>query len=228
MIPSAETLGAQLDALGPFVSADVHSGRRPLDGPWLPLAAMLDRGVFRRRVARVGGALTERAPAGTRVGGRVATSTTHLGLVARLVAVTIAVRTISPERPAIDWTTTQWQDTLGGPIPLAILEPTTDPEPLIPTPVERLTELAASSVGDHVAWGNVASGVNSAARLIATSCPGRAETAHQVADEILGDPRIEGGTLHSGPGFRRRSCCLIYRLAGTPTAACGDCILTHD
>jgi hypothetical protein len=35
------------------------------------------------------------------------------------------------------------------------------------------------------------------------------------ADAILTDQRIDDGALRVGPGFRRRSCCLIYRLAGT-------------
>ena len=26
---------------------------------------------------------------------------------------------------------------------------------------------------------------------------------------------MDGGTLRAGPGFRRRSCCLIYRLTGS-------------
>ncbi|HZE16291.1 MAG TPA: (2Fe-2S)-binding protein, partial [Mycobacterium sp.] len=39
---------------------------------------------------------------------------------------------------------------------------------------------------------------------------------------------IDGGALRVGPLFRRRSCCLIYRIANTRTATCGDCILSCD
>ena len=77
-----------------------------------------------------------------------------------------------------------------------------------------------------MAQGNVASAANSAARLVATARPDRADAAHAAADQILADPRVEDGRLRSGPSFRRRSCCLIYRIAGTTAAACGDCVLT--
>jgi hypothetical protein len=42
---------------------------------------------------------------------------------------------------------------------------------------------------------------------------------------VLADHRVDGGNLHSGPGFRRRSCCLIYQAAGARVAVCGDCVL---
>ena len=34
-----------------------------------------------------------------------------------------------------------------------------------------------------------------------------------------------GGNLSSAPGFRRRSCCLIYQATGARVAVCGDCVL---
>ena len=37
--------------------------------------------------------------------------------------------------------------------------------------------------------------------------------------------RVTGGVLRAGPGFRRRSCCLIYRVFGRPQGLCGDCVL---
>ena len=52
-----------------------------------------------------------------------------------------------------------------------------------------------------------------------------ARAAQSAADEKLADSRIDGGVLRSGPGFRRTSCCLIYRLAGSTAAVCGDCVL---
>jgi ferric iron reductase protein FhuF len=76
-----------------------------------------------------------------------------------------------------------------------------------------------------VLWGNIGSAANSAARLISTARSDLTIAAHTAADGILTDPRIDGGALRAGPLFRRRSCCLIYRIANTRTATCGDCIL---
>jgi ferric iron reductase protein FhuF len=46
-----------------------------------------------------------------------------------------------------------------------------------------------------------------------------------VADSILADSRVDDGGLCAGPDFRRRSCCLIYRLNNDRAAVCGDCVL---
>jgi ferric iron reductase protein FhuF len=49
-----------------------------------------------------------------------------------------------------------------------------------------------------------------------------------AADAILADPRVDGGELRSGEDFRRKSCCLLYRLTGDRVAVCGDCVLAGD
>jgi len=93
--------------------------------------------------------------------------------------------------------------------------------------VEAVTVAIADRyrVSKQVLWGNIGSAANSAARLIAAARPDLTGTAHAVADSILTDPRIEDGAVRAGPHFRRRSCCLIYRIANDRAATCGDCIL---
>lgn len=93
--------------------------------------------------------------------------------------------------------------------------------------VESVTVAIASRyrLSEHVLWGNVGSAANSAARLISTARSDLTVNAHGAADKILTDPRIDDGALRAGPQFRRRSCCLIYRVANDRTATCGDCIL---
>ncbi len=119
-----------------------------------------------------------------------------------------------------------WQDRLGGPVPLSV---TSGPAgPLLPGPaVETITnEVAARfSVSHRMLWGNVGSAANSAARLICIARPELADSAQAVADSILADSRVDDGVLRAGPNFRRRSCCLIYRLNDDRTAVCGDCVL---
>jgi FhuF-like iron-sulfur protein len=78
-------------------------------------------------------------------------------------------------------------------------------------------------VSSRVLWGNVASGVNSAARQAAASRPDR---AWRVAGDWFASPLLAGERQPPGPDFRRSSCCLIYKVApGGPAAVCGDCVL---
>ncbi len=100
--------------------------------------------------------------------------------------------------------------------------------------------LAATVIGEHLApmitavhhlgplsdrllWGNAASALLGAARVIdgAPTGPARA-----VADRLLSRGPLEGSIEQgSDGGHRRRSCCLFYRVPGA--GLCGDCALTH-
>jgi hypothetical protein len=158
---------------------------------------------------------------------RVAVSVAHLGLVARLIAVTIGAAALTGHNIRLTADELWWQDDLGGPYPLSIAESFDCGDPLRGSAAEALTEavVAQRACSEHVLWGNVASAANTAARLIAVARPDLARLAADIADTILSDRRVDGGSARSGPRFRRRSCCLIYRIAGTKQAVCGDCIL---
>jgi ferric iron reductase protein FhuF len=85
---------------------------------------------------------------------------------------------------------------------------------------------ALAPVSLRVLWGNVASAVNTAAAQVARQRPELAPDAWQAAARLLADHRLGGESCPPGPGFRRSSCCLFYRLArGDPSALCGDCVL---
>lgn len=81
---------------------------------------------------------------------------------------------------------------------------------------------ALYGVSPHVVWGNLGSAANSTIALLRASRPELVDAARTTADELLTDPRIDGGDLRTGPGFRRASCCLIYRATD---GLCGDCVL---
>lgn len=182
---------------------------------------------------------------------RVAASVVHLGLVARLLSPYLALAVLYGQVPArLRLADLRWQPALGGPYPLAL------PLPLPPagegdTP-GAVTDLAAVAdrfaaavcggalreveaacarfrVTPHVLRGNTASAVNGAARMIAAARPDAAVRARELTGLLLArDPLLGSGRCTPGGGFRRRSCCLIYRAApGRSGALCGDCALSR-
>ncbi|MEY7980314.1 (2Fe-2S)-binding protein, partial [Streptomyces pilosus] len=48
-----------------------------------------------------------------------------------------------------------------------------------------------------------------------------ADRAGRLARELLTDPSLAGAGTLTGTAFRRRSCCLYYRVPGG--GVCGDC-----
>jgi ferric iron reductase protein FhuF len=82
------------------------------------------------------------------------------------------------------------------------------------------------AVSPRVLWGNVASAVNGAATMIAAVRPDLTGPAAEAAAAMLRYPPL-AGTYQGHPlrGFRRRNCCLIYRLSPERPAYCGDCVL---
>lgn len=231
--PSGDDLATVLAGLGAFVTAELHPGDAEPSAPWRPLATFIDDPtVLAARVEAVRSALAQRA-GGAVVEQRVAASVAHLGIVARVVAVEIALDALGVGSGRLSGGDVWWQDVLGGPVPLSIREPVrirgtaAGSLPLPGSAAEALTEavIHQCQVSQHVAWGNVASAANSASRIIGGVRPGLAAAALAAADRYLADPRVEGGQLRAGPEFRRRSCCLIYRVAGSREAVCGDCVL---
>jgi hypothetical protein len=100
----------------------------------------------------------------------------------------------------------------------------TDLEPLVSGPVTELIETASGAVPASVLWGNVASVIESSARLIADGHPDRSDRAFAVAGRTLLLPRLAGAwTGELGSTFRRTSCCQV---TGPDPAElrCGDCV----
>lgn len=184
---------------------------------------------------------------------RVAASTVHLGLIARLIAPTLAVAVLTDRAPASALSEYFWQPALGGAYPLSIPRPPSqlldvdgdagagqvaaDLSTWITTgPVEQLTRAvrAAGGVSEKVLRGNVASALHSAAEQIDTNRPDLSGRAAALLDTVTSDPTLRGtGRILPSGLFRRNSCCLIYRavrpvLVGAGRAVCGDCILTAD
>jgi FhuF 2Fe-2S C-terminal domain len=85
-------------------------------------------------------------------------------------------------------------------------------------------------VAERVLWGNVASAVASARQLVASAVPEAAGRAAATAAHLLtAAPLAPTAALRApappdvGWSFRRRTCCLYYRVPGG--GLCGDCVL---
>ncbi|WP_370065532.1 (2Fe-2S)-binding protein [Mycobacterium sp. MAA66] len=209
----------ELASFGPFFAIAAQDDSRL----WQPMTALVDDpAVLGARVDRVREALAAGGGCDPQqIDLRVAASVAHLGLVARLLAPMIGMAALGRSRT---WSLNDlsWQDELGGPFPLSVAT-----EHIVGVPaVEAITEACERfNVSRKVLWGNVGSAANSAAQQVTRARPELSEAARAAADDILADPRVDGGALRSGPNFRRLSCCLIYQLAGDRAACCGDCVL---
>ena len=87
-----------------------------------------------------------------------------------------------------------------------------------------------------MAVGNLTSAISSAVKTVARTKPTRTSVALTLGETLvaqLASQSPTSGSVFDGDlgaeSFRRRSCCLYYRLlpAGTPkpSAVCGDCVL---
>lgn len=203
----------QIRGLSPFFALDVgrpdagwHDGGELLDGPALPDA--LDRIAARYRTG-------ER---------RVAASLFFLGYTARLLSPVVAARAVEGVAPDVRPANLWWRygpdglqvrikDPLRGVSVVESLEP-------VVAAVRAITPVARGLL-----WGNAASSMAGALRTISRS--GMAADCAALAEELFADPPLkDAGGFIPFPGevaYRRRSCCLYYRLDGGGT--CGDCPL---
>jgi hypothetical protein len=76
-----------------------------------------------------------------------------------------------------------------------------------------------------VLHGNAAAAMTAALRVLAATDPGLGRPARDLAEALLAIGVLSGTGELTGPGleFRRRSCCLFYRVPGG--GLCGDCPL---
>ncbi|WP_404820759.1 (2Fe-2S)-binding protein [Streptomyces malaysiensis] len=85
-------------------------------------------------------------------------------------------------------------------------------------------------VSGRLLWGNAASALTGSLRVLHDWCRerGLAEAADRAVGltraQLVHPPLRDAGTLNTEPlGYRRRTCCLYYRVPGG--GLCGDCVL---
>jgi hypothetical protein len=242
--PSAVTL-AGLRGLGPYFAVDTHDPGAPMTAPWRPLSDLLGSPAALRERARQVQAALARAGGLTpdQVEFRAAASVSQLGLAARLLAPAFGAAVLGRRLLGFDPGQARWVPAEGSLFPLSLpgtaLEGAEDPDPAtlsvgltrrwLDGPVQDLVHgFAGLSVSGQILWGNVASAINGATVMLIQAQPGLRDQATSLAGALLATPNLAG--RHQGvpgrPGFRRRSCCLIYRAApGGGADFCADCVL---
>ena len=246
--PPATPIGADLLAdlarLGPPFALEVHPVGSVPDDRWRPFGELLDALDVRIAGVRAGlAAVSGRADPGE-VELRVAVSMTQLGLVGRLVCPALGVAVLTGGLLDLDPARLRWQPGPGTAVALSVPADAVGGAGALPSelagalagtvlagPVRMLVEAAGRyRLSERVLWGNVASVVHGARTLIGAGAPDLLGPAEVLVAGLLDLPPLRGTSRGSpGDGFRRRSCCLVYRLApagtGSPTGVCGDCVL---
>ncbi|MGA5441573.1 (2Fe-2S)-binding protein [Streptomyces griseoincarnatus] len=176
------------------------------------------------RVRRVAAALRTREA-------RVAASVAHQGLAARLWSVALGCAALHDSVPDLAPDTVRWDPEGSAPddLWLAEVRPLPGDAATVAAVVlhGHLEPLSAALRARHrvapaLLRGNAASALAAAAREIARHArPGAAARAARLSGELLAHPLLAGAGGRTATGFRRRSCCLYYRVPGG--GVCGDC-----
>ncbi|MFD9123825.1 (2Fe-2S)-binding protein [Kitasatospora sp. NPDC059571] len=231
---AARPLLERAGRLGPYFAVRGGTGDGPPPDGFRPLRELYGHGAdgpLARRIADVGRLLGTDEP-------RVAASTVHLGLAARLWSVALGPAVLGGAVPDLDPDRVHWALPPQGPLDLWLPQP---PAPAAGPLADRLHRavLAANlaPLADAVrAYAPVAPGLlagNAASALVGTvrvlaAAPGTAaegvRTAAALVRDLLGRPPLRGagGFTAAGGRFRRTSCCLYYRVPGG--GVCGDCV----
>ncbi|MET7473577.1 (2Fe-2S)-binding protein [Streptomyces sp. NPDC005648] len=158
---------------------------------------------------------------------RIAASLFQQGLAARLWSVTLGCALAYGGIPDLDPRLLRWDPDASTPDDLWLSEvrPLPADAPAIADVVlhAHLEPLAAALRAHHrvapgLLWGNAASALVGTARQLGPA-------ARPLTAELLAHPLLSGTGTLTGSSFRRRSCCLYYRVPGGGT--CGDCCFTR-
>ncbi|MFC5638928.1 (2Fe-2S)-binding protein [Streptomyces bullii] len=166
---------------------------------------------------------------------RVAASVAHQGLAARLWSVALACAVLYGHVPDLDGRLLHWDPDGSAPDDLWLsgVRPLPGDAATVAATVlhGHLEPLAAAlraryRLASGLLRGNAASALAGAARELDgwARRHGRADAAaraRSLTAALLGHPLLEGAGTLTGTAFRRRSCCLYYRVPHA--GVCGDC-----
>ena len=228
--------------LGPFFTVHVPAAAPGPPDPgagWRPAAAVYaDPVPVRERIAHVRRVLGSDE--------RVAASIAFQGLAALLTSAPLAAVVLHGVLPRFTGGALYLRPAAARPWELACPAPAADRADDVPLAAAALAALlveehldplvaavrAQVSIAERLLWGNVASSVAAAKRLLAAQRPASARRAAAVAGRLLDTGPLAGTGVRLPPAppdrdwsFRRRSCCLYYRVPDG--GLCGDCVLRN-
>ena len=241
-----DSVSGWLTALGPYFAAESHEVAEPGDGPgvgpgvgpgtpWQTMGVLLDDPhvtAARIEAVRVRLAAANGLPAES-VESRVAASVMQLGLAARLLSplFALAVAGYRVQQPSLRGLL--WQPVPSSMFALSIpgldrVEQAQEPETGFGDVAVELCEiLRPFHVSPRILLGNIASALNGARIALSSTEPRLAPRARAELDRLLAGPLLAATSQVTADGrFRRRSCCLNYRIAPDSRGPlCGDCVL---
>jgi hypothetical protein len=198
--------------INPFFALDVG---RP-DDTWLPGTALLEGPALGTTIEAIATRYRADEP-------RVAASLFFLSYTARLLSPLTAVDLPIDIRPENLW----WHHDSANGLSVRIDQPRFGPpaaaalEPVVAA-IQAFTPVARGLL-----WGNAMSNIAGALRMVVRAGVLTAEEAELRGTRLMSAPPFEqAGEFLPFPGevtFRRRSCCLYYRVAAG--GKCGDCPL---
>lgn len=223
--------------LGPFFVVGTDPAESA-DPTWRPVRDLCTDGrSLPDRIAYVRRALAGADRPDGGVDDRVAASIAFQGLAAGLVSAPFAAAVLHGVVPELTPEALHWRPSASGPLRLWCPRP-------VAVPVAALAELlldghlaplvaavrALVPVSERVLWGNAASALAGAKRVLGAVRPEAGARAAEVAQWLLATGPLAGTGQLLAPAppdtawsFRRRSCCLYYRVPGG--GLCGDCVL---
>ncbi|KUO06698.1 (2Fe-2S)-binding protein [Streptomyces caeruleatus] len=183
------------------------------------------------RVRKVANALRAPEP-------RVAASIAQQGLAARLWSVTLGCAALYGSIPDLDPRLLLWDPegsapedlwlTEVRPLPTGAADPATLADVVLHAHLEPLAAALHTRyrVATGLLWGNAGSALAGAARQLdqwarAHGRTDAAARARALTGELFAHPLLADTGTRTGTAFRRRSCCLYYRVPGA--GVCGDC-----
>lgn len=227
---------ADVAGFGPFFTVATDPAEA-VDPTWRPMSDLhTDPQPLRDRIAHVRRVLGSDE--------RVAASIAFQGLAAMVVSAPFAAAVVHATVPRFTARGLHWRPSADGPWRLWCPGPTgtpvTDVEPAVDALAaglfdEHLRPLVAAvraqvPIAERLLWGSVGSAVASAKRLVGVQRPAAADRAAALAEQLLETGPLAGSGELRPPeapdrawSFRRRSCCLYYRVPGG--GLCGDCVL---
>ncbi len=235
MSPDPIALLREVTAIGPYFAVTVgEPGARPPAGfrPLREFYAPGPGGPLAQRIALAAGSLGGGEP-------RVTGSIVQLGLAARFWSIGLGTAALGSVLPELHPDRAHWRQPPEGLIEFWLPGPgTTRATPDLAGALHRavlvdhLTPLsqavrAVAPVAERLLWGNAASALAGAVRVLQVQRPDAAPRAAWLARELLARAPLAGTATvapagAAGLAFRRTTCCLYYRL---PRAGlCGDCV----